>query len=119
MFGRSMSVEGGRGKEDVRVLSEFKEAKGGGAGVKGSKRGEVRGIEKAASSQPSPEPSSISPRKTRRSQRGRGKAKSEKQGFINSTQFVSSVRSSSVYHGLLEGSSKPLFQIFQILQIRK
>ena len=36
--------------------------------------------------------------------------------------FVSSVRSSSVYHGLLEGSSsssKPLFQIFQILQILK
>ena len=89
MFGRSMSVEGSRGKEDVRVLSEFKEAKGGGvAGVKGSKRGEVRGNEKATSSQPSPEPSSISPRKTRRSQRGRGKAKSEKQGFISSTQFL-------------------------------
>ena len=36
-------------------------------------------------------------------------------------KFVSSVRSSSGYHGLLEGSSssKPLFQIFQILQIRK
>ena len=36
-------------------------------------------------------------------------------------RFVSSVRSSSVYHGLLEGSSssKPLFQIFQILQILK
>ena len=35
--------------------------------------------------------------------------------------FVSSVRSSSVYHGLLEGSAaqQPLFQIFQILQIRK
>ena len=34
-------------------------------------------------------------------------------------KIVSSVRSSSGYHGLLEGSSKPLFQIFQILQIRK
>ena len=33
--------------------------------------------------------------------------------------FVSSVRSSSGYHGLIEIRSRPLFQIFQILQIRK
>ena len=33
--------------------------------------------------------------------------------------FISSVRSSSGYHGLLEGSANPLFQIFQILQILK
>ena len=35
--------------------------------------------------------------------------------------FVSSVRSSSVYHGLLHtrSAAHPLFQIFQILQIRK
>ena len=36
--------------------------------------------------------------------------------------FVSSVRSSSGYHGLIEirsAAAKPLFQIFQILQILK
>ena len=33
--------------------------------------------------------------------------------------FISSVRSSSVYHGLLHTQRQPLFQIFQILQIRK
>ena len=37
--------------------------------------------------------------------------------------FISSVRSSSGYHGLIEirssSSANPLFQIFQILQIRK
>ena len=36
------------------------------------------------------------------------------------SDFISSVRSSSGYHGLIEiRSGKPLFQIFQILQIRK
>ena len=33
--------------------------------------------------------------------------------------FVSSVRSSSGYHGLSHTRGKPLFQIFKILQIRK
>ena len=40
--------------------------------------------------------------------------------WIFSWLFVSSVRSSSGYHGLIEiRASNPLFQIFQILQIRK
>ena len=90
MFGRSLSVEGGRGKEEVRVLSEFKESKrggGAGGGTKGSKRGEVKGGQKATCSQSPPERGSTlgstSPRKSRRSQRGPEKAKVEKQGLIN------------------------------------
>ena len=43
--------------------------------------------------------------------------------FLICLVFVSSVRSSSGYHGLIEirssSSANPLFQIFQILQIRK
>ena len=42
-----------------------------------------------------------------------------KGSFKGKRYFISSVRSSSGYHGLLEGSANPLFQIFQILQIRK
>ena len=84
MFGRSLSVEPGRGKE---VLSEFKESKGGvgvGGGIKGVKtRGEVKGSQKgqqATCSQQSP--LERDSRKTRRSQRGQtGKGKGEKQGF--------------------------------------
>ena len=37
----------------------------------------------------------------------------------NCPLFISSVRSSSGYHGLIEIRSRPLFQIFQILQILK
>ena len=42
--------------------------------------------------------------------------------LLTSLRFVSSVRSSSGYHGLIEirsAAAKPLFQIFQILQILK
>ena len=83
MFGRSLSVEGGRGKEDVRVLSEFKETKGGGGvagGIRGSKKSEMRESQKASCSQSPPERGSTSPRKSRRNQRGSEKAKGEKPG---------------------------------------
>ena len=87
MLSRSLSVEGGRGREDVRVLSEFKETKGGVGGVKGSKRGEAKGSQKVATcSQTPPERNSTSPRKTRRGQRGPEKAKGEKQGLREAWQ---------------------------------
>jgi len=92
MLGRSLSVEGGRGKEDVRVLSEFKETKGGVGGIKGSRKSEAKGSQKgqtATCSQSPPERNSTSPRKTRRSQRAPEKGKGEKQE-APSTSCVSS-----------------------------
>ena len=91
MFGRSLSVEPGRGKE---VLSEFKESKGG---IKGLKRGEVKGSQKvqqaSCSQQSPPERDATSPRKTRRSQRGQtGKGKGEKQGVISTPRNMTVTR---------------------------
>ena len=91
MFGRSLSVEPGRGKE---VLSEFKESKGG---IKGLKRGEVKGSQKGqqatCSQQSPPERDATSPRKTRRSQRGQtGKGKREKQGVISTPRNMTVTR---------------------------
>ena len=83
MFGRSLSVEPGRGKEDIRVLPEFKESKGGVGGIKGVKtRGEVKGSQKVQQATGSQQPPlERDSRKTRRSQRGQtGKGKGEKQG---------------------------------------
>ena len=92
MFGRSLSVEPGRGKE---VLSEFKESKGG---IKGLKRGEVKGSQKGqqatcSQQQSPPERDATSPRKTRRSQRGQtGKGKGEKQGVISTPRNMTVTR---------------------------
>ena len=85
MFGRSMSGEGGRGKEETRSLPETSEAKKGGeGGADGAntgkalkKTGTCQKGQQGASSQVYP----TSPRKNRRSQRSHGKGKGRKQGF--------------------------------------
>ena len=86
MFGRSISGEGGQGKEtETRSLPETREAKKGGEGVADGantgkalkKTGNCQKGQQGASSQVYP----TSPRKNRRSQRSHGKGKGGKQGF--------------------------------------